>query len=367
MIIYHHPDTLGNDLSWPCNLRPMKMLSALEETGEEVFALVGTCNERKKKFKLLEGKLRNCDEEILYYCESSNRFTALDWAKVNPLNFEFDAKVAGLLKAQGVKTSLFYRDLHWLLPKVVTSRTGDFLRTQIKAAFEKRALRHWQKSLDILFLPHTTMAEHIPFDFPNSEIRSLPPGGDGEPSQSFREEGGPLNLIYVGSIKPKVYDLRGFLTEFKTNQNAHLTLITRPDGLALVGDLYRFEAMKNVTVCHAQGDGLAEYYQAADIAVLIMSKSDYIGFSMPVKVFEAISYGLPLIVTAEQLAVADFVKKEKVGWVVKDPLEFNKLLDYLRDHPAEVERFRQRVLEVRERHSWLARAQEVIKLLQKKE
>ena len=91
--------------------------------------------------------------------------------------------------------------------------------------------------------------------------------------------------------------------------------------------------------------------------------SEYLAFAMPVKIFEAISFGVPLVVSAGLRVVADLVEREKLGWVIDTPDEFRGLLQRLADDPAELARARARVGVARENHTWESRAREVVEAL----
>ena len=141
-------------------------------------------------------------------------------------------------------------------------------------------------------------------------------------------------------------------------------MVTRDRALKFHGHLYQFERRKNVTVSEAHGEGLVPLYQQADLALAVRADSEYLAFAMPVKIFEAISFGVPLVVSAGLRVVADLVEREKLGWVIRNPDEFAQLVGRLAKHPQELQQARRRVLEARERHTWEARAREVVEVLQ---
>jgi len=367
MVIYHQADVLKTDLSWGDALRQKRMFEAFHSIGQEVFDLTGCPSERVERFEQLRRRLVDSKETAMYYCESVNTFTALQWVKSRPWDlggFEFDCKIARKLKAFNIPTSVFYRDIHWRFDVVPTAFWKRLFKKRLRTFFAMRELREWEKSVDVMFLPHVSMAEHFPLNFPKTVMKSLPPGGSPcEERPKQRLDSDPIRLIYVGSIKPPVYDIRKYTESISKLENVHLTLVTRKDGLQLVGSLYSFEKYPEIEVCHAKAEELTSKYQDADIALAVMEGSDYLSFSMPIKIFEAISQGLPLIVTSCQHAVVELVEKNKIGWVVDGPREFRDLLSHLRENPCEIEKVRQRVLEVREQHSWESRAREVVETL----
>ena len=84
---------------------------------------------------------------------------------------------------------------------------------------------------------------------------------------------------------------------------------------------------------------------------------------MPVKVYESIAHGVPLIVSSSAEVLASFVEKEGIGWVVDDAGEFTMLLRRLAEHPQEVVDRRKAVERIRHLHTWDQRAREVVKAL----
>jgi hypothetical protein len=212
------------------------------------------------------------------------------------------------------------------------------------------------------------MGQYVPFPFSNTEMRTLPPGGEQrDPDPGVERdsvgEGGCLNLLYVGNIAPPHYDLRPYIEAVETVSCAKLEVVTRERALRHHGDLYRFGDYRNVSVVHAHGEGLNPCYHRADLALAVRNDNDYLAFCMPVKIFEALSFGVPLIVSAGLRVVAELVEREQLGWVVSSPAEFRNLLGRLAENPGELQNARRRILRARERHTWEARAREVVEVL----
>ncbi|MAT46956.1 MAG: hypothetical protein CMO35_05935 [Verrucomicrobiaceae bacterium] len=101
------------------------------------------------------------------------------------------------------------------------------------------------------------------------------------------------------------------------------------------------------------------------MALTALGECDYLSFSMPVKVFEAVSFGIPQIVSSGLTVAAAMIERENLGWVVKDARELILLLQRLASHPEEVAEKRASVLRSQERHTWQARAESALKTLRK--
>ncbi len=112
----------------------------------------------------------------------------------------------------------------------------------------------------------------------------------------------------------------------------------------------------NLQVVHASGTELEQYYREADVFAMVRESHPYLDFCMPVKLFEAIGHGLPII-SSPQEAIKEFIEREKVGWVVADADELADLLTALRDDPVLLSARRQQVLQAQKEQTWQKRAE----------
>jgi glycosyltransferase involved in cell wall biosynthesis len=361
MIIYHHAKPIIQEAAVGAALRPLRLLDAMREVGEEVIEITGPGPARVKKAARIPAVL---PEDAVFYSESVVVPPALTWIRRRPWRMNFDYNLIRNLHQRGVPTGLFYRDIYWVLEETKAVSLRSFIRHRLTPAFARRELKHYERSLDVLFLPHKNMMHHVPGSFPDTEIRTLPPGGElRELSRGGNREEGRLNLLYVGNIAPPHYDLRPYIKAMDEIDCATMDVITRENALAHHGELYKFDERTNVTVSHAHGEGLHPFYGRADLALAVRDDNEYLAFAMPVKIFEAISFGVPLVVSAGLKVVAELVKRENLGWVVESPQGFHELLRHLADSPAELEAARARVVAARERHSWKARARKILEVL----
>lgn len=364
MIIYHYPKELVSEAAVASALRPFRMREAFRALGEEVIEITGKGMDRVGKAAALDGPL---ERNTVFYSESVNVPPALTWSRRQPWRMNFDYNLIQGLHQRGVPTGLFYRDIYWALEEARATSLRSFVRQQLTPFFARHELRHYEKSLDVLFVPHENMAKFVPYEFADTEVRSLPPGGelrDATRNGDERQEG-RLNLLYVGNIAPPHYDLRPYIEAVETVSCARLEVVTRERALRHHGHLYRFGERQNVSVVHAHGEGLNPCYRRADLALAVRNDNEYLAFCMPVKIFEALSFGVPLVVSAGLEVVAELVERERLGWVVGSPAEFTKLLEHLAENPEELQRMRERVLRARERHTWEERAREVVDVLRK--
>ena len=368
MVVFHHPKRLHAESNVASLIRPSRMHEAFSRIGEEVLEITGNGPEREKKWADLKPRILSEAGEGVFYSESVNVPPALTWLRKKPHRMNFDYRLIQSIRNAGMPTGLFYRDIHWGFERPRGGGLRPFIKNKCIPVFGRRELKHYERSVDVLFLPDVRMADYLPLSFANSEIRSLPPGGEEQenPARKFSSEGG-INLLYVGNIAPPIYDLRGYFAAGAEQEKVRLKVITRERALKLFGDLYRFNGADGPEVLHAQGQELNQHYQEADIALCVWEGVEYHRFVMPVKVYESIAHGVPLIVSSSAEVLASFVEREGIGWVVKDSDEFAMLLARLTEHPGEVVERRQAVEKIRHLHTWDQRAREVVEALREAE
>ena len=141
--------------------------------------------------------------------------------------------------------------------------------------------------------------------------------------------------------------------------DARLTLCVRPDDWEAVKHEYAEQTCPAIKVVHAQGPGLQEHFLEANIASLLVEPTDYWQLAVPVKLFEYIGAGKPILATKGTLT-GKKVEEESLGWVIDNTSDaLAELLKRLEHDPGEVERVRQAVLTRRAEHSWENRARQV--------
>jgi glycosyltransferase involved in cell wall biosynthesis len=94
------------------------------------------------------------------------------------------------------------------------------------------------------------------------------------------------------------------------------------------------------------------------VFILVRRMTQYLEFAMPVKLFEALGHGLPLLISPGT-AASRFVEEEGVGWVVRDGRALAKLVDGWRRQPAALDAVYAAVGRSRVRNTWCARARQI--------
>ena len=213
------------------------------------------------------------------------------------------------------------------------------------------------------------MRKAIPFFKDVSRIAPLPPGCS-EPAntncsyETSLSDGttARLRLLYVGGIVPPLYDIRSVLQVVGTNSVLQLTVSCRKQEWDSWKDVYGQFLSSNIHVIHAKEPELPSLYCQNDISLLFYPPHEYRSLTIPLKLMESLSFGVPVIVSGHTEA-ARFVETERVGWVVYSREEFEHLLTRLINNPLEIKEMRDRVLFVRSQHTWRQRAKQVADLL----
>ena len=171
------------------------------------------------------------------------------------------------------------------------------------------------------------------------------------------------NSFMLGVIPP-AYNLKPLFQTVSGVEGIRLTLCCREQEWNYASKLYAPINSQNVEIIHLSGSELTCHYENSDIFALLWSTYEYLDFGMPVKVFETLGYGVPIL-TLDGTEAARFITQENIGWVVRSVEEASDLLEYLRDHREDIDAMKQRVSEVRLRHTWEERARQVVQTLTK--
>lgn len=353
-MIYHAAFQLDPTASAASSLRPVKMFKAFESIGYEVFDLTGTSSERRRKFKVLRKQINSGTKFDFMYSESATIPVVIG----NPSHFPhmfLDAQIFKFLKKKGVPTSVFYRDLYWVYDEYL-ERVKRPLADAMRILY-KYELEIYRRFATVVFVPSLEMANEIPqLKIPN--IQALPPGGEIIDAPT---EPAPIHLFYVGGIGAH-YRLHELVNAVREMPNVRLTICTGKQLWEQNKHEYGTPC-SNIQVVHESGRGLDKYYSRANIAVVVVDPSHYRSFAVPVKLFEYVGRGKPIMATRGTLA-SQIVEKNEWGWVVEnDKTQIEGLLTHLVSNPEEISCKTRKVQEDRMKHSWSARANSVKQIL----
>ncbi|WP_234416112.1 MULTISPECIES: glycosyltransferase [unclassified Actinomyces] len=253
----------------------------------------------------------------------------------------------------GVPVGVFYRDVYWRVPTAETRTPYG----RIANALQRGDLYGYRRNRVHFFLPSVPMSELVGLG-PGDSFSSLPPGGEAGRALPLPDAAGGLRLVYVGGLGSH-YDLTAFVAAVAATPNVGLELVTRASqwqaavaqNPVLLGD--------SITVRHLSSSELEPVYARSHVGVLAVKPSKYRDIAVPVKLFEYLSFGRPVIATCGTEA-GRIIDANGAGWVVDyNPDAFAALLLHLTHAPEEVEEKAAAARAVARESTWADRARAV--------
>ena len=355
-IVYYHPKAIVSDSNRGSEVRVSSMLSAFQQLDYDVRVIAGLSKDRHRQIRKLKSDIAAGLRVEFAYGESTNAPIMLADKTLLPSMFYKDYAFFSWLQKRAIPFGIFYRDLHWAF---------DFLDQQLPWPLS-RLLKPfyyldwyiYDKYSSVFFLPSQSMNRYLPRERAESTFNALPPGFDSslkprapyDPNSDY-----PLQLLYVGGIEPTVYDISKFLKIICQRSDVRLILCCRRAEWAKYRHRYEMYMGDNVSLVHANKDELFEYYQQADLSIMMMAGSEYMDFAVPVKLFESIGYCVPIISLGHK-EVAEYIKAGDIGWVINEPGEFDSLISQLAKNRGLLSEKYSNLLAHRDRHSWKIRA-----------
>ena len=354
-MIFHHPLPLFPDAASASGIRPVQMKRSFEELGYEVWEVTGYTRERAERAADVRYAMRCGTRFDFCYSESST----MPMTMTNPTHLPsrpfLDLGFFRSLRKNGIPVGQFLRDIYWVFPEYRESLS--FLKVHAALAAYEWDLRTLRRHVDRVFLPSLKVGEYI--NLGNVPVSALEPGhGHVEPLP------GPdtgLSLFYVGGIgfDYKLHELFAAVKQaWEKNLDVLLIVCLRPEDWGAVKHEYEQWACPAIEVVHGHGNVLQEYFERTNIATIVVDLDEYWKLGVPVKLYDYIGAGKPVMVTKGSLA-GDMVERMEVGWTVDNSSEaVIKLLERLVNDPQEIQRVRDRVLAQRDAYTWRERAQQ---------
>ena len=355
-ILFHYPGPFYEILNTGEKSRPKNIHDAFRTLGFEVVAIVGNRREREEKFRMAR---RFLNEFRFIYSENSTLPLALTEPDHIPRFPCVDYNLFRLAKKRGIPIGVFYRDIYWKFPSFIKSVSK--LKYFLSLPFYWSEIRLYANTATTVFVPSREFATYLPLIQP-AKIMELPPGG---PDHAVEPKNVklPLRLIYVGSAKPPIYDLSNLfvsLSKFPSDQLL-CDLVTREAEWNAISSFYSVPT--NVHVHHVDGQQLQQFLETAHISLHYFNPNQYRRIAQPLKLYEAIAFGLPMI-TTEGTSAARIIRENKFGWITDyQKNSCSALLKHLLSNPHEVEEKAKYVRRHRHQHGWEARARKAIEVL----
>ena len=362
--IFHYLHPIEDKPGIGSALRPNQMLQAFRDIGYEVFVIAGYSSERIKKIREARVSIRNGVKYDFVYSESVNDPTLLSDADHFPRHPFADFCFLKFCRKNRIPVGLFYRDVYWKFP--IFRDSVSLLKRMILKPMFAYDLFQYRKCLDLMFLPTMRMQQYA---LPGFSSRELPPGGVLRPDsyekrRAATRDPNTLRIFYVGSLS-SLYDNRLLFQAVQETPGVYLTVCTHKQQWESVRPSYEAYLCDRIKVVHKSGSELQVYYETTDVAAYCLNHNEYLDMAMPIKVFEAISYGTPLLVTSIY-SIAKMVQREDIGWVAETSVAgIRKILEQLLTHPEQIRQKTENTILAAQRNTWQCRALQAADVLTK--
>lgn len=353
LMAFHAPYPLDLNPTAASRLRPLRMRQAFTDLGYEVVDLTGTVAQRRAALRDLRSRLRAGTRPELLYSENSTQPNALATSVKNGFAPRLDYAIMRQARRYHVPVGVFYRDAYWRVPE--TRSSG--VRGALIPALQRLDLVGYRRNKVHFFLPSEPMSKLVGLGGGDS-FSALPPATDPGRVLGLPPPGDGLNLVYVGGLGGH-YDLGVFLQSLTSAPGVHLDLVTCPEQWRAAVHTMPELSGAAVSVHHKHAGELAPLYAGSHIGVFAIRPSAYLDIAVPVKLFEYIGYGRPIIATRGTEA-GRIVEANGVGWVVDhERSALTNLLIHLRNHPQEVADRAAAAVRMAESNTWADRARTV--------
>ena len=353
-VVFHFPRPIVSAPAVGSDVHVRGMLSGMQAIAD-VEIVDGYSGERTRTMRRLAGEIGRGRSFAAVFSEASTTPTGLNDPHHVPRRLLADARFFRRARRSGIPVGLFYPDVHWRFEHYRQAVSAP-VRAVTTSAY-RFDLSWYRRSVDVLFMPSLEMAASVPGWASDHRVAALPPGGDNDPLPWQPNADGRLRLLYVGGVSPPLYDITALIRTVRELDHIELVICCPAQQRAF---LVEAEHVPNIAIVHEAGPALRVRYAECDIACLVYPDYPYRRFAMPVKLFEALGVGRPLIISAGNSA-ARFAAASGLGWVVEpDGEDLRLLLERLRSDPGEVATMHDRVVAAAPAHTWEARAAYVL-------
>lgn len=352
-MIFHVPFRLNPDAVSASGIRPMQLRRAFEAIGYDVHEVSGTHPQRRARMASIRTDIRAGKKFDFVYSEAATTPTGLGEPVTPATSLHRDIAFLRACRRAGIPVGLFYRDIYWQFEEYA-KRVGQPYAAVLRWRY-RADLRGYRSAVDRIYLPSMRMAEYLPAAN-RPQAAPLPPASNEVESPS--PDAG-LALFYVGGTND-YYRMEETVRGVEAAADARLTICTRESEWAANSDRYSEVLGPHTTVVHKSGGELEPLYAAAHIGSLLMEPIEYREFAAPLKLYEYLGHGKPVIATQGTLA-GDFVERNEIGWAIPyDADTLAALLDRLAADDTLLRAATERAAVVRREHTWAARARTVV-------
>lgn len=290
---------------------------------------------------------------------ASGRLRGLDGVYVESSTFlpaEADIAVLGLARALGVPVITYVRDAYQLFDDY---GTGTGLRGRVGRVLFRPAIRALSAVSTRLAFPTSGLARAVLGDRATDALL-LPPGAPAPFDVPVAPD--PRRLLFVGDARMPAHGadrlIRAVGVARAAGTTVELTVVCRP-GQEPPGPRPAW-----LRVERAEGDGIAALLSDVVATVIPRPRNPYNDLALPIKLFDYLAYGRPLLVTncLEQAAI---VREAGCGIVTDDSVAALAagIGELLAADEATREQWSANASRAARRHSWGSRAARIVDLL----
>ena len=319
-ILMHMPYPFPQELVSGSRVRPYKMYRAFLELGYEVELIAGDVPSRRKQILDLIHH-GNIDDIASCYSEPGT-------IPVHPV---WDHLLYCFLAKTKLPTGIFYRDAYW---KFADWDSYSLIKTRFPWLRYRLDLLVFSRTATVIFFPSQTMADLFSLASPKVP---LPPGGQIMAREYYLRPVDEIKTVtYVGGIRHRYDGLEILLQalDLANRQVAlNLDLVCRQDEFVHQRPTFaKYDGAEWLHVHHLTGKDLEQVYRRSALSVIPRLRNPYSDMAMPVKLFEYLSYGLPIVAT-NCTEIANFISRNKVGLIAEEnaPSLADRILQLVED------------------------------------
>jgi glycosyltransferase involved in cell wall biosynthesis len=362
-ILVYFPYKLQQNPKSGSGVRPKRIVEAFREYGEkhdvEIVVISGESAERKTLTQEYMEKDRAKDALLCYMENSTMPFWLTDGDHI-PRNLGVDTRFWNYLKKRGVPIGLFYRDVYWKFDDMYVPPKNLTWLTPVMRWVYRKELETYAKVVDRLYLPSLEMNDYVGW---RGTVDELPPGMENVHEKQEIPSQKP-KAVFVGGITDQtgiMMMLEAFQSINQDEEVIQLELVCRENEYRRYPEMKKFEPFSWLKVSHKSGDELKEVYQDAWIALIPRERNAYHDFAVPVKLFEYLSYGLPIVAT-DCKAQARILSENGFGIITKAEVKDFASGVLAAIKPEQYEQMRNNIqTNAFDRHSWYARVEKVVR------
>ena len=297
-----------NSLFSGSKVRPKKMYDALIKRGCIVQLLDGEASKKNK-----QKRIENIRKIDIWLDNNTPDFCYIE-SPSDPIIFKEDRLLIKKIHKKGIKIGYFYRDAYYKFGKKFFFEDKLSLKQSLKFLYYK--FLSWRddmlikKYVDVVFVASPSAKKVYKY----KDTIPLPPGGE---YSNIKRDSNAKDLIYVGGISNRygINTLLGAMKIINETRHINLNLVCRKNEMFSIPQEYlQCEWLK---IYNVSGKELIKIYQKSKIALMPLKVDVYNNMALPIKLYEYLSYSLP-IVSTNITEVKAFIEKYNIGLVSTD-------------------------------------------------